>query len=149
MRFTALLAAAAALYIAPGAMANGYDDFTGNWRNDSPDGGLTRVQVNEGGGGLRVRGFGQCHPTDCNWGQVNAVAYSDNVSSNPESDATEVIATFNSGFSQTLLVLRRAGEQMRYTAYTKFSDSRSPYVKRGVLRRMGGWPPGGPGWPPG
>jgi len=36
--FTALLAAAAALYAGP-AMAAGYDDFTGNWRNDDSDGG--------------------------------------------------------------------------------------------------------------
>src|SRR6185436_13183915 len=149
MRLTALVAAAAVFLVAPISFAAGYDDFTGNWRNDSPDGGLTRVQINEGGGGLRVRGFGQCSPVDCNWGQVNAVAYSDNVGANPEEDATEVVATFNSGFSQTLLVLRRGGEQLRYTMYTRFNDSRAPYVKRGILRRMGGggWPPGGPGGP--
>ncbi len=160
MRFTALLAAAAALYVAPAAFADGYDDFTGNWRNDSPDGGLTRVQINMGGGGLRVRGFGECHPSDCDWGQVNAVAYSDNVGANPSSDATEVVATFNSGFSTTMLVLRRAGgDKLSFGMYTRFNDSRAPYVKHGVLRQGGGggggWPPGGGGggggggWPPG
>ena len=65
MRFVALLAAVAALYAGP-ALAAGYGEFTGNWRNDNAGTrDITRLRVTIGGGGINVRAWGQCHPTDC------------------------------------------------------------------------------------
>jgi hypothetical protein len=148
MRWIALIAAAAALMTGP-AFAAGYGEFTGNWRND--DAGtrdITRVRITGGGGGLNVRVWGQCHPTDCDWGTVNALGYSYSPAANPATNATDLMATFNQGFAQTILILTdRPGDRLSYAIFTRFTDGsgRRPYVARGTLRKQaGGWP----GWPP-
>jgi hypothetical protein len=161
MRFLALLAAAAVL-CAGQAVAAGYGDFSGRWRNNDPGTrDITRLRVTfDGTGNLDVRAWGQCHPTDCDWGRVDAVAYSPSPALNPATSATEIIAVFNPGFARkTLILTARPGNRLYYSLYTRFTDGsgRRPYVRRGLLRRHGGywadWPPGGGpgggGWPPG
>lgn len=154
MRFKALLVAAAAAMLATPAFAAGYGEFTGNWRNeDSGTSDLTRLNVSLGGGGLRVRAWGQCHPTDCDWNTVDATGYGA-PGSNPASSATEVIAIFDQGFARKILVLTdRPGDRLSYAVFTRFNDARRPYVVRGTMRKQAGgwpgWPPGGGGWPPG
>ncbi len=150
MRTLALFAAAAALFAGP-AFAAGYGEFTGNWRNNDPNtSDITRLRITfDGGGNLDVRAWGQCHPTDCDWGKVDAVAYSPSPSANPATSATEIIANFNPGFARkTMIITARPGAQLSYAVYTRFTDGsgRRPYVVRGLMRKhVGGWP----GWPPG
>ena len=156
MRLKALIVALAAMLATP-VYAAGYGDFTGNWRND--DAGtrdITRVRVTPSGGGLSVRVWGQCHPTDCDWGTANAVPYGPSVSANPAVSATDIIVEFSPGFAKTTLILTdRPGDRLSYAIFTRFTDGsgRRSYVARGTLRKQfggwPGWPPGGPGWPPG
>lgn len=164
MRFKALLfAAVTAMSIAP-SMAAGYGEFTGDWRNeDAGTSSITRVRIQPTGGGLKVRVWGQCSPSDCDWGTEQAVAYSPSPSGNPATDATDLTVTFHPGFAETILHLRdRPGDSLQYTIFTRFTDGsgRRPYTSRGALRKhLGGWPgwggwggpggPGGGGWPPG
>jgi len=169
MRFIALIAAAAALCAGP-VFAAGYNDFTGRWQNaDRNTRDLTRLRISFDGDNLDVRAWGQCEPRDCDWGTVDAVAYSPSPGANPRVSATEIIAVYNPGFARkTLILTLRPGNRISYAIYTRFTDSsrRRPYVVRGVLvqRRGGGWPdwppggwpggdddagPGGPGWPGG
>lgn len=147
MRFTTLLSALFATLAGP-ALAAGYGDFTGNWVNQDPStNNLSKVSVQLSGGGLRVEGWGSCHPSDCDWGQVPGVGYSETVGGDPAMDALEVVATFHSGFSESMLLLRgRPGDTLSYALYTRFTDSsgRRPYVARGTLRR-GGYGGGGGG----
>ncbi len=150
MRFKALLVTAAVVLSAVPAMAAGYGEFTGDWRNEAAGtGSITRVRVMPAGGGLKVRVWGQCSPSDCDWGSENAVAYSSSPGANPASSATDLTITFNPGHAQTILILReRPGDSLTYSIYTRFTDGsgRRPYVSRGSLRKhFGGWP----GWPPG
>jgi hypothetical protein len=156
MRTLALIAAVAAFITTP-AFAAGYGDFTGRWRNNDPDtSDLTRLRIRFDGDNLDVRAWGQCHPRDCDWGTVDAVAYSPSPAGNPSTSATEIIAVYNPGFARkTLILTARPGDRLSYAIYTRFRDGsgRRPYVVRGTLRKFGGrwpdWPPGGPGWPPG
>jgi hypothetical protein len=152
MRFKALVVAAAAMLATAPAYAAGYGEFTGNWRNENAGTrDITRVRVQSGPGGLTVRVWGACTPSDCDWGVANVTAYSYNVSTNPASGATDLIATFNPGFAQTTLILTdKPGDRLSYQIFTRFTDGsgRSPYASRGSLRKQFGvfpWPPGGPG----
>ncbi len=108
---------------------------------------ITRVHVDPAGGwDVNVRAFGQCQPTDCDWGSVNA-HYENGFG------GERIKAQFNSGFSITKLELREGpGDHLTYEAHTKFTDGsgRPPYQVAGELRREdggGGYgpPPPGPG----
>lgn len=150
MRLRALLVAAAAALAQP-VFAAGYGEFTGDWQNDNPSTqDLARLRVSSGPSGLRVRAWGQCHPNDCDWGRVNSVEYSFTPSVEPSAGATDVVATFNAGPTQKVLVLTdRPNNRLSYTIFTRYTDGskRASFVTRGTLRRRaGGWAdgPGGP-----
>ena len=125
--------------------------FFGHWRNvDHDTNNLTGVVVDPAGGwNTQVRGFGKCHPTDCDWGSVNG-HYENGFGFGND----RIKATFNSGFSVTKLELRpEMGDHLRYHAHIKFTDGsgRSPYEIDGTLYREGGcgYGPGGGGYGPG
>ena len=125
MRFIiALIAAMAALSAGP-AFAAGYDDFTGRWQNaDRSTRDLTRLRISFDGDNLDVRAWGQCEPRDCDWGTVDAVAYSPSPGANPRVSATEIIAVYNPGFARkTLILTLRPGNRITYALYTRFTDS--------------------------
>jgi hypothetical protein len=143
MRFKALVVAVAAMLAQP-AFAAGYGEFTGRWQNENRStSDITRLRINAGPGGLSVRAWGQCHPVDCDWGVVNSVEYSYSPAANPVLSATEIIAIFNPGFAQKILILTdRPGDRLSYAIYTRYTDGsrRKPFVTRGTLRkRSGGW----------
>jgi hypothetical protein len=124
--------------------------FFGHWVNVDPaTGNITHVNMGpEGGWDVKVRAFGACHPTDCDWG---AVAGHFEAGFGGE----KIKAEFNSGFSITKLTLHAGpGDHLTYEAHTKFTDGsgRPPYEASGELRREGGGgygpPPGGGGYGP-
>jgi hypothetical protein len=122
----------------------GIDAFPGHWRNvDSHTNNLTRVNIEPAGFGMvKVRGWGQCQPTDCDWGAVDGQF-------EPGGGGT-VHAVFNSGFSITKLDLFNApGQRLSYQMHVKFTDhsGRAPYDVGGMLERdgMGGGMMGGGG----
>jgi len=65
--------------------------LTGAWRNVNPGGANTRVEFRIDQGRVVVHAWGNCLPTDCDWGEV----------STPLSDADDGVLslTWNSGFS--------------------------------------------------
>ncbi len=47
-------------------------DFVDTWYNVNPNTlGLTKLQLDTSGGNILVHGYGQCHPTDCDWGEIS------------------------------------------------------------------------------
>ncbi|MGH6869946.1 MAG: hypothetical protein ACREHE_00435 [Rhizomicrobium sp.] len=140
------LAAAALACIAwPASADPGF--FFGHWSNVHPDtNNVTKIIIQPGAGGdIKVRAFGQCHPTDCDWGVT------DGHYENGFMDE-KIKAEFNSGFSITKLVVHRAGGDLDYDAHTHFIDGsgRAPYEVHGHFYRMSGYgggygPPGGGG----
>lgn len=135
-----------------GAASADVSDFVGNWVNqDSDTSGVTRMVVTQSGPNrVRVRVFGQCHPSDCDWGEVQAHSYFDAASSN---HVKSVMAVFDQGFAKRTIVLReRNGERLQFEILTDFNDGsgRRDYDMSGRLRRqMFGFPGWPPGWPPG
>lgn len=134
-----------------GPAAADISDLVGNWVNtDSDTSGITRVVVTASGGNhVNVQVFGQCHPTDCDWGSVPGKSYFDSVNSN---HVHSVMARFNSGFANTIVILRDvSGDRLAFEVMTDFTDGsgRRDYDMNGRLRRDFG--PSGPGpmLPPG
>lgn len=132
-----------------GAASADVSDFVGNWVNtDSDTSGVTRMVVTPAGPNrVRVQVFGQCHPTDCDWGQVVAHSYFDNAGSN---HVKSVMAVFDQGFARRTIVLReRFGERLGFEILTDFTDGsgRRDYDMTGRLRPAPFGPPpgGGPG----
>ena len=134
-------------------------DFLGNWVNtDSDTSGITRILVTPAGGGhVKIRVFGQCTPVACDWGVRPGHSYAESPGS---SDVRSITAQFNTGFANTLVILRRApGGDMRFEVLTDFTDGsgRNDYDMTGHLTHggPGGWPGGWPGgggpggWPGG
>jgi hypothetical protein len=137
----AAIAAACVLAVSTAASAK-IDDFPGKWVNvDAHTNNLTKVHIDMAGPmSVDVHGWGQCHPTDCDWGTVHGQFI-------PGGGGT-VRATFNSSFSVTVLELHNApGQSLSYDMHTKFIDNsgRAPYDVHGVLARAGDGGMGGGG----
>jgi hypothetical protein len=123
--------------------------FAGTWSNTDPaTRGITSLQINVSGSSAQVHAWGSCHPTDCDWGSVQAQAFASGVSSNIASDASTLIAVFNSGFSETTLVITPYGSGLHVDSYDRFLDGsgRSNYIASYTFQRQaapGGTSPGG------
>lgn len=116
--------------------------FVGTWRNTNPaTPGVTQLVITWDGAHARVHAWGQCHPTDCDWGEVVATAYAPNVSANIYSTALALTAVFNPGFSETIMVIRPAsGNRLQAEVLTRFTDGsgRSNYTATYTFTRGGG-----------
>jgi hypothetical protein len=138
-KLAAVCAAATALFVLSAAPAHAsVGDFLGQWTNtDAAADGVTRVAVSRTGAALRLRVFGRCHPTDCDWGQANAVAFAPGAGGNVENDATTVMAVFNQSFARKTVIVRLTSAGLTYEVLTEFTDSsgRANYVERGRLTR--------------
>ena len=123
--------------------------FAGTWSNTDPaTRGITSLQINVSGSSAQVHAWGSCHPTDCDWGSVQAQAFASGVSSNIASDASTLIAVFNSGFSETTLVITPYGSGLQVDSYDRFLDGsgRSNYIASYTFQKQaapGGTSPGG------
>ena len=96
--------------------------FYGNWENTGRDAsGISHVQISPAGGNhVSVRIYGDCHPIECNWGQVEAQSYT----ASPRSgDVTSLSAFFNSGFARKQIIIRAGkGGELQFEALTIFID---------------------------
>jgi hypothetical protein len=130
----AAIAAACVVAVSTAASAK-IDDFPGKWVNVDPHtNNLTKVHIDMNGPmSVGVHAWGQCHPNDCDWGKVQGQFI-------PGGGGT-VRATFDSGFSITLLELHNApGQALTYDMHVKYTDhsGRMPADAHGVLARADG-----------
>ncbi|MCF8217088.1 MAG: hypothetical protein K9I59_09675 [Chlorobium sp.] len=116
------------------------NQFTGTWKNTDPNtGGVTKLTISGNANSLKMRAWGKCHPQDCDWGEVSAIAYASSASSNLEQNANAVSAIFTTSFSQTLVIVRPNGSnRLRADIYTRFTDGsgRSNYMASHTFNRQ-------------
>ena len=100
------------------------NQFAGRWKNIDPNTrGVTRLNIHVRGTDVTVHAWGKCHPKDCDWGRVRAYAYAPSVSSNLINTAQTLSAIFQTGFSQTLMIIYPAGRnRLRAEVLTRFTD---------------------------
>lgn len=138
-KLVAACAAATAFFALSAAPASAaINDFVGQWTNtDAAASGVTRVTVTRTGATLRFNVFGRCHPTDCDWGAVNAPAFAPTAGGNVVNDANVAMATFTQPFARRTVILRLAGGNLSYEVLTEFTDSsgRANYSESGNFRR--------------
>lgn len=102
------------------------DAFEGTWRNaDADTRGLTRLEIHKiDSRNGRLRGFGKCHPRDCDWGETPVRVV-----------GSELQASYDFGFKKTTLSLSNSGDQLIATVLDDYpeSDRRSDRSTRYVL----------------
>jgi hypothetical protein len=99
-------------------------DYVGEWTNADPNtGGITRILVRKDSEKLVVQVFGRCHPTDCDWGTVEAKPFGANVQSSADAPINSVVATFLPGFAEKRLSLRlTTRDTLTSVVDTRFTD---------------------------
>ncbi|QSJ16545.1 hypothetical protein JYQ62_33350 [Nostoc sp. UHCC 0702] len=111
-------------------------DFIGTWVNkDANTRGVTRLVVTSAGGNqLKIQVFGQCHPTDCDWGTTSLITYGLNVQ---DSDHKYATADYNKGFANSFLTFSATGKEVMLQGYTQFLDNsgRQNYYSREYFQR--------------
>jgi hypothetical protein len=112
-------------------------DFIGTWVNkDANTRGVTRLVITSAGGNkLNIQVFGQCHPTDCDWGTTSLVTYGLNVQ---DSDHKYATANYNKNFANSFLTLSAASTEVMLQGYTQFVDNsgRQNYYSREYFQRQ-------------
>lgn len=114
--------------------------FSGRWVNvDNDTRGITKLDIDVSGHHATVRAWGQCHPTDCDWGRVTARVYGSDVSSDPDESAVALVAKFsNAPGEQMLIVERKAGNRLEVKSFRHFTDGsgRTDYMHTYTFRRF-------------
>jgi hypothetical protein len=133
-----IVAASLLLLISLSTCSASLAQFAGDWNNVDPNtGGITKLSIAISGASANVHVWGKCHPTDCDWGGVNAFAFAPDVSSDPVSQAQALMATFITAFSDTTLFISPQGSRLSVQSYTRFTDNsgRSNYASSYVFQK--------------
>jgi hypothetical protein len=104
--------------------------LAGTWLNtDKKTRGIAKLALRQDDGGLKVRAFGACDPTPCDWGEVQGSAFSSGVGS-PEGMAFTALYDF--GFMETFLAVYLKGGILVLDSFNSFKDDsgRSDYFSR-------------------
>jgi len=136
--FLSLVTASLLLLISLSTCTASLAQFAGDWSNVDPNtGGITKLSIAISGASANVHAWGKCHPTDCDWGSVNAFAFAPDVSSDPVSQAQAMMAIFDEGFKETTLFISPQGSRLSVQSYTRFKDNsgRSNYAFSGVFQK--------------
>lgn len=126
-----------ALVLFCGAANAEASDFIGHWENPNPKArGLTHVAISPNGGDrVDVRAYGDCRPSECDWGLVQGKIYT----GDPKSNSVEVIvATFHFGFAHHQITFRKgASGRLAFEMLTDFADGsdKHDYAVNGNLKQ--------------
>ncbi|HOT05981.1 MAG: hypothetical protein A4E45_02304 [Methanosaeta sp. PtaB.Bin039] len=112
--------------------------FQGIWVNtDAGTSGITKIKIDVSGTKVAVQAWGKCHPTDCDWGTVRAMAFAPSVDSDLASTANAIKAIFPEDFKETTLVLTISRNILRVVSLNVFTDSsgRTNYAAEYTFRK--------------
>ncbi len=124
-RIVTVATAAAALGMTMGQAAMAKPaDFVGTWVNaNSNTRGVTKLIVKQADGNtLQIQVFGQCQPSECDWGKSRLITYGKNVQ---DFDHTAGTATYRESFKNTLLTMQlnpRNRNLLSLANFTQFTD---------------------------
>lgn len=92
-------------------------NFSGKWiAEDANTRGITRISIRSLFGSIVVQMWGKCHPTDCYWGEGQAIV--------SETDGSQLILSWNPGFSSRQQVIRKMDDgRLQVDTFTKFTDN--------------------------
>ena len=99
--------------------------FDGHWVNvDANTPGITTLEIEVSGTHVTVHAFGSCRPADCDWGSIEAHAYTPGgVDADLTATADTVSAAYEMGFATTILIIKLAPPSLlRVESYMRFQD---------------------------
>ena len=137
-----IIAIVACVLVTPAIAFAQLEAFDHYWVNtDAASRSIKAVNIQVTRSGVRVRVWGACSPTWCDWGWTEAEAYSKSGVEGEREDANALVATYDFDFATTILVFKFAtvGAQpprvLSVETYTRFNDGsgRSPYWERMIL----------------
>ena len=105
----------------------------GTWINcDHHTRGLVRLMITAAGNEVMIHGFGACSPTPCDWGAVNGLIYSDNVTATP---AVAFTAVYTFAFKQTTVIGHLLNGALIVETFDHFTDKsgRADYYSLNVM----------------
>jgi len=124
------LTAVAAIALASPALAD-VNEFIGAWKNvDGNTRGVIGLIISDNAPNIDVHVWGQCHPTPCDWGTVQAVPYGDSVQSPLPAQTEALRGEYNQSFGRTQIIIHKApNDELRVEVLTDFTDgsARSNY----------------------
>ncbi len=128
-------AALACLWLGVATIARGGQplaQFQGSWANENTASkGIVKLMISVSGSNVQVQTFGSCSPTPCDWGKQPGTAFAKDVTTSVISNTEKIMATYNSGFSVSTLIIEPAGTgRIRVSDMTRFTDNsgRSNYT---------------------
>lgn len=136
-RFAAAIAFGASAFFSQAASAAPLDRYIGTFADEASRG-VEVVEIRRQGGQLRVRAEGSCSPQNCQWGEVNATAFSSGPAASIEQDTQVILAEFDLSAGRRTLLLSLHGDQLTVRSFTFFraGDRRSDYVSEVSLQRQ-------------
>jgi hypothetical protein len=111
--------------------------LVGTWTNPDVDTrGLTEIEITSDRAGYHVQAWGQCHPVDCDWGEVDLDVLGTAVTDN---SAQYAIGSWDHGFKDTILTIDINDDELIADFYNVFKDGsgRSNYHQRYELTEAG------------
>jgi hypothetical protein len=132
---TAAMAATGLLAITSNAQAD-ISQLKGTWVNSGSNG-IAEVRIRGNlNNGLKIRAFGSCSPSNCDWGKVRAFSFTDNPGQAAKK-ADHLMATFNSALATRTMTIGLLGQnKIRVTTFTDFRNAgRSDYRTVVKLKR--------------
>jgi hypothetical protein len=121
--------------LAPGEKALDLGALVGSWQAcDRNTRSLVRVDLAKKGNDLTVHAFGACHPTPCDWGTVEGIAYAESVSDN---QAIAFTALYRFSFKDAIVTGLLDQGTLIVETFNRFKDGsgRSNYYSRGYFCR--------------
>lgn len=119
----------------PGEAALDLSDLVGSWQAcDRNTRGVVRVDLGKKGNDLTVHLFGACHPTPCDWGQVEGIAYAESIS---DKLAIAFTAFYRFSFKDVVVTGLLDQGSLIVETFNRFKDGsgRSNYYSRGYFCR--------------
>ena len=113
--------------------------LSGSWASVNPNGPIPEILVTPAGGTkVTIEVFGQCEPSNCDWGKVDGSTYSPTVSGNPINDAVAATGYYQQGFAKRYVILRQSGPDLTYEIFSAFEDGsgRNSYILMGRMHRV-------------
>jgi hypothetical protein len=94
--------------------------FLGDWINvDAKTSEITRLKISEEKGKLKIRGWGECHPKECDWGDARLNLFR---SHEDPRRFDYGFARWDFGFSDLNLVLHLDKNELLVDSYNVFKD---------------------------
>src|SRR4051812_46849452 len=85
-------------------------DFAGEWRSvNSRTSGFSRMELTVTNTSVTLHLFGACEPTECDLGEIPAIAYGPTVASDLASKASALTADYVFSFVEIRVIVHRLG----------------------------------------